>query len=132
MTFPEEVRYHIANWELLEDFSDWYRGRAFQPSPDWDHFCRAWKKLGLMETQPYEFTPVNELSSSGSSPEIVFAALSPEKVGEVIDHLQKVSGPSLDEFITLHELTVTVPFSQINLEISRALDPGKGLVIFTG
>lgn len=85
-----------------------------------------------METQPYEFTPVNELSPDGSSLEIVFAALSPGKVTEVIDDLKAISGASLDAFITQHELTVKVPFSQINSEIGRALDPEKGLVIFTG
>lgn len=132
VSFPEEVRYHIANRELLEDFSDWYRGREFQPSPDWEHFCRAWKKLGLMESQPFEFSPVNELPANDSTLEILFAALSPGRVREVIDDLQKISGPSLDGFITLHELTVTTPFSQINLELGQALDPDRGLVIFAG
>ena len=129
--FPEKVHYHLASWDLLEDFGDWYRGRSFRPSGDWDQFCLAWRQLGLMENQDGELAPVKELDQS-SETEIVFGAFSPNSVGKLQRHLEKIDHGKLDQFIREHELTVTVPFSEQVAALQESLDESAGLLIFAG
>ena len=131
IVFPDEIHYHLASWELLEDFSDWYRDRSFAASPDWDHFCQAWKQLGLMEIEEYNFGPVNELVKEGPA-EVVFGALSPNAVKTVIGHLNKIDPEGLDNFFRDHGMAITVPFSELVAAMKDSLDPAKGLVIFAG
>lgn len=130
--FDERVHYSIASWELLEDFSNWYRNREFNASDDWEHFCHAWKQLGLMEIKDYEFGPVNELVNDPGESEIVFGALSPETVRGVLAHLQQINLPELDQFMIEHGLKADPPFSELVQAMMTKLEPTKGLVIFAG
>lgn len=131
--FEERLHYSLASWELLEDFSNWYRDRDFKESSDWEHFCLAWKQLGLMEVAPYEFGPVNELVSEDSpEPEIVFGALSPQTVRGVLTHLEQIDPAKLDQFILAHDLNPEPLFSELVKVMQEKLDPTKGLVIFAG
>ncbi|MDF1812947.1 MAG: hypothetical protein P1V20_12055 [Verrucomicrobiales bacterium] len=129
--FPDEIHYHVASWELLEDFSDWYRDRTFADSPDWDHFCSAWKQLGLMETEEFNFGPVNELVKEEPA-EVLFGALSPDSVRNVLAHLEKIDPAGLDKFFAKHGMVIAVPFSEQVAALKKALDSSKGLVIFAG
>lgn len=132
IVFPDEIHYHLASWELLEDFSDWYRGRSFTESEDWNHFCSAWKNLGLMEIEEFNFGPINELIDGEEPAEVVFGALSPEAVKTVLAHLEKINPEGLDKFFREHGMAITVPFSELVAAVKEALDPAKGLVIFAG
>lgn len=131
IAFPEKVHYHLASWEMLEDFSDWYRDREFSESSDWDHFCTAWKQLGLMEVRPFEFDPVNELLAREEA-EVIFGALSPESMSNVLTHLKAIDGKKLDQFILNHDLPAEIPFSELNAALLEALSEKKGLLIFAG
>lgn len=131
ITFPEKVHYHLVSWEMLEDFSDWYRDRNFPESDDWKHFCAAWKLLGLMEAKPFEFDPVNDLKTDEES-ELVFGALSPESVEIVLTHLKQIDGEKLDHFMQSNDLVAEILFSEMNSALLAAISPGKGLVIFAG
>ena len=131
IAFPEAIHLHLVSWELMEDFSDWYRDRTFSKSADWEYFCSAWKQLGLMEIEEYQFGPINELAETDQV-EFVFGALSPGSVKKVLDQLAQIDRPGLDKFIRDHELAVTVSFSDQVEAMKDALDPEKGLVIFAG
>ncbi|MDF1754107.1 MAG: hypothetical protein P1U89_15090 [Verrucomicrobiales bacterium] len=129
--FPHEIHYHVASWELLEDFADWYRDGSFSESEDWDRFCSAWKQLGLMEIEEYNFGPINELTDEQQA-EVVFGALSPESVKNVRSHLEAIDPKGLDKFFREHGMAITVPFSEIVAELLKKLDPQRGLMIFAG
>lgn len=129
--FPDEIHCHLASWELLEDFSDWYRGRTFAASKDWDHFCAAWKELGLMEVEEFNFGPINELLNEEQA-EVLFGALSPDSVKKVLGRLDNIDLEELDRFFVTHGMVITPTFSSLVKAIQKALDPTKGLVIFAG
>lgn len=129
--FSDEVHYHLASWELLEDFADWYRGQEFPDSKDWGHFCSATKQLGLMETEIYNFGPVNELIDENQA-EFVFGAMSPDSVQNILTHLKQISPEGIDKFIRDQGLAITVPFSEIVSALIEKLDSKKGLIIFAG
>ena len=116
---------------MLEDLSDWYRGRSFSDSKDWDLLCSAWKSLGLMEVEEFSFGPINELSET-SDTEIVFGALSPQAIQKVLESLEQIDGKALDQFISAHDLAVAVPFSEMVAALINELKPEQGLVIFAG
>ena len=132
IVFPERIAYHLMSWELLEDFGDWYRGRDFEPSEDWEHFCAAWKDLGLMESAEFQFIPVNELTDDEGESELLFGALSPESLQKVVGHLEAIDPEELDAFIGRHKLRTRLPFSEKIEALKRELHPDKGLVIFAG
>ena len=131
ISFPDAVAYHLVSWELLEDFSDWYRDRDFEKSEDWDHFQAAWKSLGLMESEEFQFSPVNELLKDEPA-EFVFGALSPDSVREVIGHLEKIDGERFDLFLQRHQMLPEVLFSEQVAAMKEALDPGKRTRYFRG
>ncbi len=129
--FDDKVHPYLASWEIIEELSDWIRGRTFAESADWSHFCSAWRQLGLMESREYHFDPINELTTEEET-EVLFGALSQEAVKSVLDHLKKIDPEALDKCVSEHGTPITVPFSRLVTAVEKALDPEKGLIIFAG
>jgi hypothetical protein len=129
--FEDKIHRYLASWEIIEELSDWIRKQSFGESADWNHFCSAWKQLGLMESEEYHFDPINELTDEEES-EVLFAALSSDSVKNVLAHLRKINPAALDQCVGEHGTPITVPFSHLAAAVEKALDPEKGLIIFAG